>query len=183
MTRAMHTGFAYAGVCVALFLSAPAALANPVAPGVAEIEFGYMCQLESSEDVIAEDTIAGTISNIIGSPEFQRLGTTVPAQIGIEFGILARVLPEYEGPVSFQVEHPPQGAAGVTRESWSAFLSASEMSFAGFSFEKQYELTPGEWTLSAMSNGQLIYAVTFDVVAPMGSPLDDLGCDGPALVS
>lgn len=183
MFRAMHTGFAKAGVCMAFFVAALPVSANPTAPGVAEIEVGYMCHMPSGEEVIAEDTISGTISNVVGSPQFLRLGTTIPAEIGIEFGILARVLPEFEGPVIFQVQHPPQGATGVTRESWSSSLSASEMSFAGFSFEKPYEVTPGEWTLSAMSNGRLIYSVTFDVVAPVGSAVDALGCDGPALVS
>lgn len=183
MFGAMHAGFAKAGACMALFVFGTAAFANPVTDGVAEIEFGYMCQVASDEEMIAEDTISGTVSIVSGTPEFRRLGTTVPAQIGIEFGVKARALPEFEGPVTIHVAHPPHGAAGITHESWQSFLAADEMGYASFAFELPYEVTPGEWTISAVSDGRLVFSVTFDVVAPVGSPIDELGCDGPALVS
>lgn len=183
MIRAMHAGFAKAAACMAFFFAGAPALANPVTDGVAEIEFGYMCQVASDEEMVAEDTISGTVSIVTGSPEFQSHGTTVPAEIGIEFGVRAQALPEFEGPATVHVEHPPHGAAGITHEGWQTFMAADEMGYASFAFELPYEVTPGKWTISAISNGQVIYSVTFDVISPVGSAVDALGCEGPALVS
>ncbi len=88
----------------------------------------------------------------------------MPAQIGVEFGIVVQVRPEFEGNATVYVEHPPQGTDGTVQESWPNFFSASEPTYVGFSFEYDYELTPGPWTLSARREGELIYEIEFDVV-------------------
>ncbi|MEQ8895971.1 MAG: DUF3859 domain-containing protein [Roseovarius sp.] len=127
--------------------------------------------------------LSGTVSLVTDPPEFTYRGTTVPAEIGIEFGVRVQVLPRFEGPATVHVEHPPHGAAGITRESWQTYLSADEMGYASFSFDADYEVTPGKWTMSASANGRMIYSVTFDVVAPMGSATDAMGCNEPDFVS
>ncbi|KZY36124.1 hypothetical protein A3731_02275 [Roseovarius sp. HI0049] len=183
MLRAMHTGFAKAALCMALFVCGTPMAAHPVTDGVAQLEYGYMCKLATEEEMMAEDTLSGTVSLVTDPPPFTYRGTTVPAEIGVEFGVRVQVLPEFEGPATVHVEHPPHGAAGITRESWQTWLSAGDMGYASFSFEADYEVTPGKWTMSASANGRLIYSVTFDVIAPMGSATDAMGCNEPEVVS
>ena len=183
MLRAMHTGFAKAALCMALFVCGTPMAANPVTDGVAQLEFGYMCKLQTEEEMLAEDTISGTVSLVTDPPPFTYRGTTVPAEIGVEFGVRVQVLPQFEGPATVHVEHPPHGAAGITNESWQTYLRADDMGYASFSFDAEYEVTPGKWTMSATSNGRVIYSVTFDVVAPMGSATDAMGCNEPDFVS
>ena len=93
MFRATHTGFAKAALCVALFVCGTPLAANPVTNGVAQLEYGYMCKVATEEEMVAEDTISGTVSLVTDPPPFTYRGTTVPAEIGVEFGVRVMVLP------------------------------------------------------------------------------------------
>lgn len=163
-------------ICVALTGLGFTAQANPSIPGVSEIEFGYFCAIKEGTDIVAENTIEGTVRSIGTAPEFLRRGTTVPARLGIEFGVLVQVMPGFEGPVTIHVEHPPQTDHGITHESWAGNFSADRLTYVGFGFEYEYELTPGPWTLSATSDNDLIYEITFDVVAADSLPAGGLSC-------
>ena len=157
--------------------------ANPVTPGAVEFAYGSFCSMEPTSEVVAEDTIAGTISNYSERPEFIWSGTTVPAVLGLSFGVHVKVALPLEGPVRFHVAHPPMGPEGTTEQSWIGSLSADDLLYIGFSFDHDYERVTGPWTLSARSGDILIYEITFDVVDPKNLVAITMACGGEALLS
>ncbi|MCP3972010.1 MAG: DUF3859 domain-containing protein [Rhodobacteraceae bacterium] len=146
------------------------AQAAPQRQGAAELLYGYFCALEPVSSEQAAGTVSGVVLLVDSLPSFISQGPVVPAQIGVGFGVHVRVLPEYEGQVTVQVEHPPMGPNGVTRENWNTRLSSDDLTYSGFSFEEDYELLPGTWTMSAHASGRPIYSVSFEVVIPAVLP-------------
>lgn len=142
------------------------ALAAAQSPGTARFEHGFFCALEPIAVEEANDTVSGTVTIVADEPIFLAPGPQVPAQLGIGFGVIVQPLPQYAGPVTISVQHPPMGPNGVTRQSWQAELFSDDTTYLGFTFEDRYEVVRGEWTLSAQSNGRPIYSVRFQVTDP-----------------
>ena len=115
------------------------------------------------------------MSFVAGRPVFLRTGSLVPAQLGIGFGVHVRVQPQFSGPVSVSVEHPPMGPNGVTSQGWTTELSAEELQYLGYTFDVDYEMVQGGWTMSATANGRLIYEVSFNVVDAAVLPAVECG--------
>lgn len=153
-----------------VFLLLPTLVAaEPSTPGAAYFAYGHFCSLDPVAEERSADTISGTVQLVEGLPEFAAEGPNVPAQIGVGFGVHVQTLPQYAGPVLIVTEHPPMGPEGVTRQSWVTSFSADAPTYVGYSFEYEYELLPGLWTLSAQANGREIYSVTFNVFRPAQS--------------
>lgn len=171
---------------LALCLACPApALAEVIAtPGAAGFDYGIFCSLEPDSFKEAEDTIEGTINQFSESPDFIWKGTTVPAMVGMSFGVHVQTLPQYEGAVRFTVSHPPMGNAGTTQQGWIGTLNAVEMQYVGFSFDHDYETVTGPWTMRADTlDGDPIYEITFDVVDPRLLPEITAACGRSDLLS
>ena len=150
--------------------------ANPMTPGASDIDFGYMCAVEATGWVEAEDTISGVVNLVEGDPVFTARTTDIPAMIGVEFGVFVQVTPEFEGVSTVHVDHPPQGEYGIIHETWEQEFWSDEQTYVGFVFEYDYELTPGEWIMSARRDGTLVYEVRFNVVSPDELPVALLDC-------
>ncbi len=150
--------------------AASGATAAPRTPGAAEFEYGYFCAMEPVDEGVAEGTISGTVSFVEGPPPFLNLGSLVPGQLGVGFGVHVRVRPEYEGMVTVLVEHPPMGPEGVTRQVWVTDLSSAEQEYLGYSFDEPYEVVKGQWIMSATANGRVIYEASFEVLDPVLMP-------------
>ncbi|WP_172300263.1 DUF3859 domain-containing protein [Pseudoruegeria sp. HB172150] len=149
----------------ALLLTLPGALhAGAVSTGAAELDYGYFCALQPVDQGPAADTISGTVNFVEGRPDFLRRGSLVPAQMGLGFGVHVRPLPDYDGLVTVEVTHPPMGPQGVTHQTWVTELDSTELEYLGYSFDEDYELVEGVWTMKAQSEGRTIYEVAFTVV-------------------
>ncbi len=153
-----------------LVLTAGALRAAPETPGAAAFRYGYFCALEPVDQGVAEETVAGVVNLIEGLPAFLNEGPLVPAQLGLGFGVLVQAKPGYAGMTEMHVTHPPMGPEGVTEQRWVTQLSGGEQDYFGYTFDEEYELLPGEWVLSARSNGRLIYRVAFTVLDPALMP-------------
>lgn len=150
---------------LALCIAPPVVAADaPVSPGAVDFAYGYFCARDPSELIEAEGTVAGVVNLIEGVPPFIATGTTVPAQIGVGFGVHILVHPAFAGPVDLVIEHPPMGPDGVTRQTWTTDLRADDPDYLGYSFDRDYELLTGQWTITATTNGRLVYRASFDVV-------------------
>ena len=133
----------------ALFLAAPAA-ADQIGPQVESWQAGAVCPASFTGN---------------GSPAFVARTQTVPAVVGMGFGVRAQVnVPGGIPNVTIVVDHPP--FAGGTRQTFPASLSGQGMSGFYYQFETQAEAAPGTWTVTAMLGSQVIYSLQFDVVAP-----------------
>ena len=139
-------------------------------PGASYFAQGAFCAVEIIGEEKAEGTISGTLNLVDGPPTFYTTGSLVPAQVGIGFGIHLDVAPQFSGTATVTTTHPPMGENGVTAQSWVTDYSPGAIAYNGFTFEYDYELVPGDWTISAESNGRLIYHAKFTVVNPMFAP-------------
>jgi len=148
-------------------------------PGAERIDYGYLCQLPTAEIVEAPNTVSGELNLVDGIPVFFRRTTTIPAQIGLSFGVTVDVSPGFIGSAVIETRHPPMGPEGIETESWVTEFTADSTGYAGFTFDFDYELLPGTWTFVATANGRLIYEVDFEVVRVEGGPVID--CRGMPL--
>jgi hypothetical protein len=151
---------------------------------ITEFEYGLACNVDAVGSKPAPGTELGLI-NLITPTAFSTHSTIVPAQLGWSFGVKSRALGGVPfNDVLFFVTHPPYKDSGTTDESWVGTISADETSAQMFSFDIPAELATGKWTLSAKTDGQLLYRVTFDVVSPANAPAYLLSlCKGDALTS
>ena len=156
-----------------------AAYAEISSDGAARLEYGYFCAAETVRQVEAEDTISGVVNMVAHAPPFLAKSTIVPARIGIGFGVHMDVLPEHAGTAIVETIHPPMGPNGVTRETWVTTYTVDQTAYNGFTFEYDYEVLPGDWTISASSNGRVLYSVDFQVVDPGLMP--SVPCGAPLL--
>ncbi len=164
--------------CLLLLLGATAHAA-PFGPGAAELEHGYFCAMETVATQSASGTVSGTVNIVEGAPEFIGPGPEIPGRLGIGFGVKVRPQQRLAGPVTVEVVHPPMGSGAVTRQYWDTVLDGTGTQYLGYTFEQRYEVLPGQWTMSASSNGRPIYSVSFTVVDPRQMPWVECGMQIP----
>ena len=88
---------------------------------------------------------------------------------GIAFGVLLSLEPGLNIDALITSTHPPFPGSDVAQEFWSSNLD-DEANLNGFTFEHDYELQPGTWTYTAVADGEVIYSIEFEVVAPEQAP-------------
>ena len=150
--------------------------AEAVSNGTTYFDYGIFCALETVEQREAKDTISGVVNLLAEAPVFLRKTAVVPAKIGIGFGIHVDIAEPLNGPVIMQTVHPPMGENGVTTERWTTEITPGRLNYNGFTFEYDYELLPGPWTITAFANGRELYKVDFTVVDPALTP--PISCEG-----
>ena len=156
-----------------------AARAEPTSNGTTYFDYGVFCALETVNTMEAEDTISGVVNLLAETPVFLKQTTVVPARIGVGFGVHVDIPPEFGNVAVLSMEHPPMGPNAVTHETWVSQYNAGQINYNGFTFEYDYELEPGVWTLSSSMNGRKIYEVEFNVID--ASLMPGLTCDGAFL--
>lgn len=156
--------------------------ADPAA--FAWIGAGILCAAETSTRQAAPDTRLGFIDLVEGEITLGRDTAVIPALPGLAFGVLATVA---EGAgrfgVTIVVTHPPTGPEGTMRESWTTDFVAGDSTANFFRFDLPEERVPGDWTLQAEQEGQVLYTARFRVVDPASLPGFTDPCPGPAPVS
>lgn len=157
-------------ICVATALAAQSR-----APGGAFFAKGAFCAVEIVGEEVAEGTLSGTLNLVDGPPTFFSEGPVVPAQIGIGFGIHLDVEPAFAGSATVTTTHPPMGPEGVTRQTWVTNYQPGSLAYNGFTFEYDYELVTGLWTISAEAEGREIYHAEFNVIDPRFAPAPPCG--------
>ena len=145
-----------------------AAVANvESSPLVVYVESGVACQAERIGSVPAPNSVAGESYLITGDVQFISHEHMVPAVIGVSMGLKVTVsVPGGLDGVLLSVTHPPMGPQQVRRQTFVGSISDGAASQRFYSFDYDYELLPGTWTLEAKHGKELIYRATFEVVPP-----------------
>ena len=135
---------------VATLLATPVAAEQIIGPGIAELDVGVICP------------------SITGRVDFAAHTTVVPAELGMGFGVRARATaPQGLTDVAVVIHHPPfPDSAGEDALVYRAAISGQGPSGFFFRFESEEELALGDWSLSALQDGALLYRVDFRVVDP-----------------
>ncbi|MBK4215861.1 DUF3859 domain-containing protein [Paracoccus caeni] len=147
-----------------------AGVAN-AAPALTDLQAGVFCSQAAEGRIDAPDTTIGYIYDPVGLPHIRWVQTSVPAAIGVAFGIRARAAEE-GFPVTVTVSHPPFPGHNTTEEVWSGNFNSSGDSSSSFSFDYQFELVPGDWriTIVASETGKVLLDKPFTVVPPERHP-------------
>lgn len=154
----------------ALCLAALPALAETVSPEIGFFEAGVLCSPDDIATAPAPDTIAGFTNIIEGDPPFVSTGRVVPGVIGVSFGVKSQAAKADFPAVTIVVTHPPMGPEGVTRQSYSSDIIASDTSLTFYELEYDYEVVLGDWTFTAMDGDRVLFSTTFTVVPPAQIP-------------
>jgi hypothetical protein len=110
--------------------------------------------------------VAGVSNVIADDPPFVSDGRLVPGVIGVGFAIKARTAAEVLPALTVVVTHPPMGPDQVTRQSFVTALGDLDLSLVAWQFEYEYELVQGTWTVAVSDGREILYSVSFEVVAP-----------------
>ena len=148
-----------------------AALAAPVAAQVRLVEAGIVCPtLRDGDRRPAPDTQAGFVRMVDGIT-IDVPGRTVPLIPDLGFGIRLATLYDAPRDVTMVTRHPPMGPDGVTVQTHPAVLPAAGAVYARtYSFDYDYEMLPGTWTLAVEDGEETLLSVDFEIVASAPMP-------------
>ena len=145
----------------------PASLcAKPGAPtwsaAMNGVTFGIFCAIDVTGQTEAPGTTSGYIHTIDATPGFDWPGQrTVPASLGIAFGVQAQSAPGTAMPFAEMRVFRP----GVAQpDTWITTLDDISPAFAFFRFDTDAELIPGRWAFEAWDANKRLYRVEFEVV-------------------
>lgn len=161
------------------------ALAEPelrLSPDVAELTRGIICAPPPAGRREAPDTAFGWIHVPDESITIRREASTVPAVLGMGFGMRYRLHSKAPRLLRYVVEHPPMPPHGRTRQSWEGYAQDEE-GWMFFQFDLEEELLPGTWSLSAHDGPQELFHAAFQVVEPEALPELAGLCGGEELLA
>lgn len=144
---------------------AQAPLPDVTSAKMASVEAGVICAPETTGELEAPGTVAGTTHLIAEEPPFIAVTRRVPAVLGVGFGIKSRTvdLAGLDG-VTMTVTHPPMGDGAVTRQTFQTVIRGTDPSLTFYQFDFGYELLPGIWQMQASVGEEVLYRATFEVL-------------------
>ncbi|WP_108813515.1 DUF3859 domain-containing protein [Loktanella sp. Alg231-35] len=138
---------------------------------IASVEAGLICPPAGMATSPAPGTLAGTTHIIAEEPPFAALTQTVPAVLGLGFGIKSQST-DIDGlsDVLMVVEHPPMGSTQTTQQSFFTNISGIGPSLTFYQFDHNYELVLGTWKMIAFHGDEVLFSTQFEVVHPRSLP-------------
>ena len=157
-------------VAIFLILACASVHAQKVT-GAEIVEYGIIKKIISQGLLDAPKTLTGKTNNAIVD-ELVQSTTTIEASIGTTFGIFVKLLGEPEGAVvtsHFRCIHPKltdpvSGHSGETDE-WESPRPIGTPRYVSYTFDHEWELVPGKWTIQVLDGGKVLAEKTFDVIA------------------
>jgi Domain of unknown function (DUF3859) len=139
--------------------------------GAEIVDYGVIKKIISQGLLDAPNTLTGKTNNAIVD-ELVQSTTTIKASIGTTFGIFVKLLGELEGAVvtsHFRCVHPKlidpvSGHTGETDE-WDGPLRIGVARYLSYTFDNEWELVPGKWTIQVLDSGKVLAEKTFEVIA------------------
>ncbi|MBP0483426.1 DUF3859 domain-containing protein [Sagittula salina] len=170
---------------LALFLFAAPALADVDGDIPARlVEFGVICDLDPTDRRPEPGTVSGVLNLVTQSAPFDVPSTQVPAEIGLSFGIRAKLAPDAPpGDYRMVVTHPPMGPQGQVLETWSAGLIPGDPALNLFTFEEGWELIEGPWRFQLVLDDRVLLQQDFTVTPKGTVPAVQKTCNGDLIMS
>lgn len=159
---------------IALSLVALCACDAPVKTpqSVQLLEFGTFKKLASHDDVRAPGAIAGA-RHAVSKVELLECTTNIPARVGTSFGFRVMMPGKPSGnvvPCTAKCLHPrltdPSSGHSSEVEEWDTSGLAGEEGYTGYTFDNDWELVPGPWTIQVFVNSKLMIEKIFNVYSP-----------------
>ena len=156
---------------VALFLAAlyPCDAEVKTSGSIELLEFGTFKKLVSHEDVAAPGAIAGA-RHSVSKVKLIESTTNIVARVGMSFGFRVRMPGKATGvvvPCSTKCIHAkltdPSSGRSSEVEQWDTSALAGEEAYIGYTFDNEWELVPGPWTIQVFMDSKLMIEKTFNV--------------------
>ena len=159
-------------VAILLVLGSTSVRAQKIT-GAEIVEYGILKKIVEFEGPLdVPHVLSGKVDNVIASPLIQSTAT-IKAVLGTTFGISVKLLGEPNGAIvssHFRCIHPKLTDSASGRSSktddWRSPIPIGTPRYVSRTFDHQWELVPGEWTIQVLSDGKVVTEKTFDVVAP-----------------
>jgi len=108
-----------------------------------------------------------------GRPQLVTTTTTIPAKIGVTFGLTYYVVgnpPWVDSQITEGVLYPPPGmvrSSGniVKGVKYLGSVTIGDTAFTGYTFDHPEELVPGTWTFAIWADNRKLAQMSFTVVA------------------
>jgi hypothetical protein len=164
--RALHLPCASALWALAFGVVSPAAAQLRYFPPAVQAEQGLFCAVEPGELRAAPDTESGFINVPDRDLHMVAGGDLVPGQLGMGFGVSFTLDAPAPRLLTYVTEHPPMGADGWVRQSWTGLVQPGWIETVFYQFDHDYEVLIGDWVLSAFDGETLVYSARFKVTDP-----------------
>ncbi|WP_158585628.1 DUF3859 domain-containing protein [Pseudooceanicola sediminis] len=133
-------------------------------------EAGIYCPSDHVGTEPAPETESGYILLMAGDQRVALHSRTVPAHLGISFGVRIRLTPGSDTRnYRMVVQHPPYGALDITQEIWDPNLRG-DWGVRSFQFEYEREMQPGLWSFEVHRGDEVLMRQTFNVVPMSEAP-------------
>ena len=141
------------------------AIAGAASADVSLVEAGIVCPeiRDAVERQEAPDTETGFIDIIDEAIVFDSPTRDVPLIPHLSMGLRVASDSDEVLVADIVVEHPPFGAAEVSRESWETVIEPGGTTIGLFSFDFPYEMVAGPWVFAVEVDGERFVEVSFNV--------------------
>ncbi len=150
---------------IALSLASPLH-ADPAPPSfqppITVLHHGIFCDTDDGARIAAPGTQLGYIELAPEGLEISQVRQTLPADIGLAFGVFAQASRPVE--VTVKVHRPDLAAP----ETWTSTIRTDAPRPTYFTFDFPHEQTPGLWAIEAWEGENRLYRVEY-LVTPAGS--------------
>jgi hypothetical protein len=128
-------------------------------------------------EIPAPEAPTGT-RNLIDNVRLQQATTTVPALVGMKFGYRFKVVGPSPGMLvrlKYVARFPKQGLTNpangrtFTTSEFSSEAAVGEVTYRGYSFDFEWEVVTGPWTLEIWHDGRKLAEKTFMVTRLVSS--------------
>jgi hypothetical protein len=141
--------------------------------GAEIVEYGLLRKVKPKGGFVdLPNSLAGKAHKGVASQLVKKTGT-IKASIGTTFGIGLRFLGEPEGAVvtsHLRWIHPtltdPASHHSSDVNEWEGTFHIADMRYVSHTFDQEWELVPGKWTIQAVYGGKVLAEKTFDVSRP-----------------
>jgi len=140
--------------------------------GAESVEFGVFEKLASGGLLDAPKSWDGEANGVIEA-KLVKSTTDIKAAIGTSFGIRVKLTGEPKDTVvtcGFRWLHPkmtdvPSGLSSEV-DGWESHRRIGHPRYIGYTFDNQWELVPGKWTIQVMLGRKIVAEKTFNVTVP-----------------
>ena len=137
--------------------------------GIQLLEYGTFRKLASTNDVSEPGSLTGA-RHAVSKVALIECATNVQARIGTSFGFRVKFPGNNSNEVvscTAKCLHPrltdPSSGRSSEGDQWDTSGLAGQDGYIGYTFDNDWELVPGRWTLEVFQGSQLVLEKTFNV--------------------
>ena len=126
-----------------------------------------------TNEISALGTPTGTVA-LVNEIKLVQATTTVPARLGVSFGIRFKIVGRKGGSVNLKmvtlipqpgIRNPKTGNTSV-RSEYLRTKKINSVHYSDYSFDSPWEIVAGKWTLEIWDGNRKLASQSFNVVAP-----------------